>query len=82
MSLLVLLSCYPCTCGRAKALDLVSTLKASKLVVMQNAEVDLEGPLGSVVREGNTLESFLDLACTSGVEVIVPTATEGVAVWP
>ena len=69
--------------GRSgKALELASTLKASKLVPMPNAEIDFSGPLGQVVTEGNTLDEFLQLASNEDVEVVLVKATEGVDIWP
>lgn len=72
----------PCIGRSGKALELASTLKASKLVPMPNAEVDFSGPLGQVVTEGNTQDEFLQLARSEEVEVVLVKAAEEVDVWP
>lgn len=68
--------------GRAKSLDLALTLGASKVVVMANGEGDFSGPLGNVVSKRGTLEEFEDMTRSNGIELVVPTAGEPVAVWP
>ncbi|CAM9432102.1 unnamed protein product [Ectocarpus sp. 6 AP-2014] len=73
---------YPLVCGGAKALDLASTLSASKLVTMANAQVDFSGPLAKVVVEEGTLEGFLEMAKRTEVEVVVPQPAKTASVWP
>eukprot|EP00904_Undaria_pinnatifida_P000822 jgi/Undpi1/10740/HiC_scaffold_29.g13188.m1 len=73
---------FPLVCGGAKALDLASTLKASKLVTMANGDADFSGPLKGIVTAGNTLQEFLDMAAGAGAEVVVPEVAKAISVWP
>lgn len=72
---------HPTQC-REKALQLMSALKASKLVTMANANGDFSGPLGNVVSAGEPLEVFLGLAKSENFAVVVPEVGKPVSVWP
>lgn len=66
----------------ARALELASTLKASKLVSMANGDGDFTGPVKNAISQGNTLQEFLDLARDAGRDVVVPEPGRPINVWP
>lgn len=66
----------------ARALELASTLQASKLVNMSNGDGEFSGPLKNAISQGNTLQEFLDLARDAGRDVVVPEPAKLISVWP
>ncbi|CAN0577387.1 unnamed protein product [Laminaria digitata] len=49
---------------------------------MANGDGDFSGPVKNVVRAGNTLQDFLDLARDAGRDVVVPEPAKTINVWP